>query len=628
MFIVNDDNSIYVTRGDIVVLGITAEYDGKPYIFKAGDLLRIKVFGKKDCENVVLQKDFPIPTATDTVEIFLDENDTKIGGVISKPVDYWYEVELNPLSDPQTIIGYDDEGTKVFRLFPEGRDLTEYIPDITPEDIPVVDEELDLSSTRPLENRVIARAIARLDGALKCVPTYVTPEMFGAIGDGVTDDTNAIQNAINYCTAFSTLYLRNATYCISAPIELNKKVNIVGQKTVFKATKEMDCVVHMTNQGSLNPYTVSQLTADANNLATVGFKIGGSGDTTQITFSECVAQNAKSHGFCLLPVAYIINFVNCFASNNGGDGLNAVANGSDDQINVVRIEKCSFLSNAESGVNVNGVSFSVSGCVSEFNKYGISVGGVDYVTYGVHIQNCHFEKNKIASVYVNTLSVATVTVKNCYFNQETYDESIGATAFIKCTPSSYETTLCVEGNIFEGNTKLYCVDGANKLNATSTICVENISRLVNTQNANIDSYDTKEKYLPIPMTLAYGAGCSDCGTSVNLVGANPNTIKMIVPHNLVNALPRLVGAYVATDGTTARIRCYVKVYNSKDKSILGQTDFSQIVSKTGLYSFNLLNNWGYKRIENNSFMELMFVVEDKGNATSVILSDIHITAYL
>lgn len=167
MYQVNDDNSIYVTRGDIVNLAVTAEDDGETYLFQPGDVVRIKVFAKKDCETVVLQKDFPVTSVTDTVEIFLDENDTKIGEVISKPKDYWYEVELNPETNPQTIIGYDEDGTKVFKLFPEGRDLTEFDPIITPEDIPVVDEELSLESKRPVENQVVTRALYRLEGAIR-----------------------------------------------------------------------------------------------------------------------------------------------------------------------------------------------------------------------------------------------------------------------------------------------------------------------------------------------------------------------------------------------------------------------------------------------------------------------------
>ena len=165
MFTLNEDLSISATRGDIVFFSVSAEDDGKPYVFQPGDVLRIKVYGKKDAEAVELQKDFPVTAATEAVEIFLTEDDTKIGEVISKPKDYWYEVELNPGENPQTIIGYDEDGAKVFKLFPEGDDIPPYEP-IKPEDIPVVDDDLDLTSTRPVENRAIARAVVSIKAEL------------------------------------------------------------------------------------------------------------------------------------------------------------------------------------------------------------------------------------------------------------------------------------------------------------------------------------------------------------------------------------------------------------------------------------------------------------------------------
>lgn len=629
MFIVNEDNSIYVTRGDIVVLAVTADDNGKPRMFQPGEVLRIKVFGKKDCETVVLQKDFLVTTETDAVEIALKEEETKIGEVINKPVDYWYEVELNPEDNPQTIIGYDDEGAKVFRLFPEGADIEADDPStasVHPEYIDGVDKELDYESHRPVENGAITRAIARLEGAIKGVAKYVTPEMYGAIGDGVTDDTNAIQNAINDCPQFSTLEFQNKTYCVSKPIEVSKKVNIVGQKAVLKATKEMDCVLRFTNHGSLNPCSVEQITADANNLANVGFKIGGAGHTTQITFRECVAKKAISHGFYLLPISYIVNFVSCLAANNGGDGLNAVATDSANQINAIHIEKCSFQNNAESGASVNGVSISVTECDSESNKYGFCIGGVDYVTYGVNFNNCHLENNTIASVLVDTKSAAKVTVRQCYLYQQAYDEENGVIAFIKCTESTMETTLFVDENIFAGNSKLNYVDGGNKLSESSVINVDNISRLVNTKRAKVVTRDTTEKYLPIPMSLC-GALAADCRSSVNLVETD-KSVKLIVPYCLANAITRLIGVHVTTNGTTAKIVCYANVYDGSDKKIVNQTAFSATITESGLYTFNLLNNWGYKRIANNTFMELNFVLDTSGNASIVELSDPYITAYM
>lgn len=161
MFTINEDLSIYVTRGDIVHINVALESKGEPYNFQVGDIVRFKVFGKKDCETVVLQKDFPVVYESGTVEIFLTEQDTRIGGVINKHSDYWYEIELNPETNPQTIIGYDDDGPKIFRLFPEGRNLSKDEPDITPEDIAIIDSELDLSSKRPVENQAIARGIEK-----------------------------------------------------------------------------------------------------------------------------------------------------------------------------------------------------------------------------------------------------------------------------------------------------------------------------------------------------------------------------------------------------------------------------------------------------------------------------------
>lgn len=165
MYIVNDDKSIYATRGDIVAFSVSAEDGDKAYVFQPGDVVRVKVFAKKDCTDVVLERDFPVYEATETVDILLTGEDTKIGEVISKPRDYWYEVELNPFSYPQTIIGYDEDGAKVFKLFPEGRDLEDY--EYTEEDIPFMDRELDPKSTRPVENQAVARAVLQIHGKLK-----------------------------------------------------------------------------------------------------------------------------------------------------------------------------------------------------------------------------------------------------------------------------------------------------------------------------------------------------------------------------------------------------------------------------------------------------------------------------
>ena len=124
MFKINKDQSIYLTRGDIASIEVSAKKsESEQYIFQKGDVLRLQVVEKGNYERVVLRKVVNVLEESPTVDIYLNKEDTRIGGTINRPKDYWYEIELNPETNPQTIVGYDDEGAKVFRLFPEGSEV-------------------------------------------------------------------------------------------------------------------------------------------------------------------------------------------------------------------------------------------------------------------------------------------------------------------------------------------------------------------------------------------------------------------------------------------------------------------------------------------------------------------------
>ena len=122
MFAINEDNSIYITRGDVAVIEVSAvDSSGEQHTFQPGDVVRLQVFEKKNVERIKLSKSVLVEEATTVVEILLETEDTRYDGLVHKPTDYWYEITLNPVTAPQTIVGYDEDGPKVFRLFPEGR---------------------------------------------------------------------------------------------------------------------------------------------------------------------------------------------------------------------------------------------------------------------------------------------------------------------------------------------------------------------------------------------------------------------------------------------------------------------------------------------------------------------------
>ena len=128
MFVIDKDNTIHLTRGDVanIETDIIDEDINAYYTFQPGDVVRLNVFEKKNHSNIVLQKDVEVSKEGVAVEIALDSSDTTIGDVIDKPVDYWYEVVLNPDTAPKTVIGYDEDGPKVFKLYPEGGEKNEH----------------------------------------------------------------------------------------------------------------------------------------------------------------------------------------------------------------------------------------------------------------------------------------------------------------------------------------------------------------------------------------------------------------------------------------------------------------------------------------------------------------------
>jgi hypothetical protein len=122
--------TIYATRGDVVYFPVEKKVGDAKYLFQAGDIVRIKICEKKNYSKVFLLKDFVVEESTTSVNIFLSKWEMKFGPIIHKATDYWYEVELNPDTYPDTFIGHNENGPAIFKLFPEAKDVVEgEIPD-------------------------------------------------------------------------------------------------------------------------------------------------------------------------------------------------------------------------------------------------------------------------------------------------------------------------------------------------------------------------------------------------------------------------------------------------------------------------------------------------------------------
>lgn len=125
MLQINDDNSIYATRGDTWEIPLTISAEGWTPDVTAEDKIRFTIYEKGNTEQVYLSKEFALDgtennqTSVDMLLPFTSE-ETKIGEAISKPRDYCYEVEIiRNDTEINTIIGHDADGEKIITLLPE-----------------------------------------------------------------------------------------------------------------------------------------------------------------------------------------------------------------------------------------------------------------------------------------------------------------------------------------------------------------------------------------------------------------------------------------------------------------------------------------------------------------------------
>lgn len=108
---------------------------------------------------------------------------------------------------------------------------------------------------------------------------------FGAVGDGLTDDTLAIQEAINYASSQGfTIFLCNS-HLISAPLQINNNADIQG---AFPATKFITPDINIV-------FNFKGLSFNLSRVMTTGVTlVNVEGDFIQLSISSCHCEGAAN----------------------------------------------------------------------------------------------------------------------------------------------------------------------------------------------------------------------------------------------------------------------------------------------------------------------------------------------
>jgi len=276
---------------------------------------------------------------------------------------------------------------------------------------------------------------------------YVSVKDFGAKGDGVTNDTTAIQNAVNATPVDGQLYFPAGKYIISSAITINKPMKILGSNagSIYNSngsyiqqvtpTENAFTLVARTANYAFGQYGIVGVTFDSISIhgnSDATRSLNGIGVDTTVNggdfhIRECVFKDVNIKWFAkaydLKGIAYLNDWfngsiINCTkgvvitkgaASDNGGQtrffGLTAVLNtGACVELNL----------DATSG------DFAFFGCTLSESGFGIKCNEEAVLA----VYGCQFESNVSggvgAGIYIevkeaNPNTTATKVVNGCKF---------------------------------------------------------------------------------------------------------------------------------------------------------------------------------------------------------------------
>lgn len=290
---------------------------------------------------------------------------------------------------------------------------------------------------------------------------YVTPQMYGAKGDGVTDDTLALQSAIDN-TKGLPVHIPNGVYMVSKLV-LKDYVKIVGasQEGVVLKGNSNSAILYggdydVNATGSDNPTVlglqcceISDLTVDGNKTAKNGIAIYGINNVLKdVTVKNCTGigiATESPNGIHSLDVNLQYTMMNITAFDNG-EG-NIYYNGQSDS-NLFNILCYRPNKNISGCYNIRFGRKSNGSRIFGLHVWGEADYGIKNEGVRCCFTNCHAETGKIAQVYSNT----TITFKGHLYLNGVTNDSCGvhldgaSNSIIDATFSQLKTFVKITGS--------------------------------------------------------------------------------------------------------------------------------------------------------------------------------------
>ena len=218
---------------------------------------------------------------------------------------------------------------------------------------------------------------------------FIAPETFKAKGDGITDDTTAMQNTLNYASSNNLSVLLNKKYYVKS-LEVPPNTIIIGNNAEIIASS------------SITPIIIN-----GENVTVSNFKINGNNKC-----NNCIEIQKNANN---------INLINMEITKANSLGILSVGT---DNLSIIN---CNIY---ENGINDNTETFTIGGCRLNSknvllknniidNNYGCGVilsakPDDNFIGESITVNNCIISNNKlhgIASLYRND-NIKNITINN------------------------------------------------------------------------------------------------------------------------------------------------------------------------------------------------------------------------